>query len=175
MRFELDHTNAPIVREAIFSNDRVYRYDLIRAWDSRPQVAFVGLNPSTADETADDATIRRCVGFAQSWGFGGLHMLNLFAYRATNPSTLQAVKNPVGPDNDHYLLRIATDVGQVVICWGNHGDLRSRDVAVLMTLATNKLCSKVYNLGLTKLGQPRHPLRLAKTTNRERQWLEDLL
>ncbi|TMF61888.1 MAG: DUF1643 domain-containing protein, partial [Chloroflexi bacterium] len=70
------------VRGATFSADRRYRYRLWRRWDgARPVVAFVMLNPSTADARRDDPTIRRCIGFAKSWGFGGVEVVNLFAYR----------------------------------------------------------------------------------------------
>lgn len=81
-----------MITAATFSEDRVYRYTLIREWDEKlPTVAFIGLNPSTADENLDDPTIRRCTGFASRWGYGRLLMLNLFAYRATKPSDLWAV------------------------------------------------------------------------------------
>lgn len=71
---------------ARFSPDRVYRYDLVRDWDTRQQVvAFIGLNPSTADESEDDPTIRRCIRYARDWGYGGIVMLNAFAFRATDP------------------------------------------------------------------------------------------
>ena len=74
---------------AIFSSDRIFRYILWRTWNEQNgHLMVIGLNPSTADETQDDPTIRRCVGFARQWGYGGLYMLNLFAYRATDPSEL---------------------------------------------------------------------------------------
>lgn len=71
---------------AILSEDRKYRYVLSRIWDeSKPMVMIIGLNPSTADETKNDPTIIRCIDFAKSWGYGGVYMLNLFAFRATLP------------------------------------------------------------------------------------------
>lgn len=83
--------------EAILSVDRKYRYVLTRTWDETlPNIMFVGLNPSTADETTDDPTIRRCINFAKSWGYGGLYMVNLFAYRSTNPNNIRIVDNPIG-------------------------------------------------------------------------------
>ena len=75
--------------EAFFSPDRRYRYWLLRVWDeSLPVMAFIGLNPSTADETADDPTIRKCIKYAKAWGFGGLLMLNVYSFRATNPDDM---------------------------------------------------------------------------------------
>ena len=84
-------------KDAILSEDRKYRYVLSRIWDkSKPIVMIIGLNPSTADETEDDRTIRRCIKFADSWGYGGVYMLNLFAFRATKPTDMFVVVNPIG-------------------------------------------------------------------------------
>ena len=89
-----------------------YRYALWRHWDSdwngqgdSNSVMFIGLNPSTADATEDDPTLRRCIGFAKSWGFGGLYMLNVFAYRATDPRLMkrQKPKVAIGPRNNMHL------------------------------------------------------------------------
>lgn len=95
---------------AIFSADRLYRYTLTRRWDGRPMMAWIGLNPSTADETEDDPTIRRCTGFAKAWGYGGMVMLNLFAYRATDPKEMMCtalIRDPIGnPRNDELIQRV---------------------------------------------------------------------
>jgi hypothetical protein len=86
---------------AVFSPDETWRYELRRVWDpTRPSMAFVGLNPSTADARHDDPTVRRCINFAKRWGFGGLIMLNAFAFRAADPREMMAAADPVGPDND---------------------------------------------------------------------------
>lgn len=82
---------------------------------------FVGLNPSTADETMDDQTIRRCVGFAKQSGFAGLCITNLFASRATQPADMKAAIDPVGSHNDQALLRVAQDASVIVAAWGNGG------------------------------------------------------
>ena len=79
---------------------------------------FVGLNPSTADETNDDPTIRRCISFAQAWGYEGLCMTNLFAFRATEPSDMMKSPDPVGPENDQALINLAESAGVVVAAWG---------------------------------------------------------
>ena len=86
-----------VVRSAVISECRLYRYRLDRVWDTgEAQVLFVMLNPSTADATVDDRTICRCMEFARAWGYGGLVVGNLFAYRATNPQQLKNVDDPVG-------------------------------------------------------------------------------
>jgi hypothetical protein len=153
---------------ATFSPCRAYRYTLWRRWEPRCQwsemVAFVGLNPSTADETEDDPTIRRCIGFAKSWGFGGLVMLNLFALRATDPKVMKAHPQPIGEDNDYIMNCVARSVGGVVACWGNHGGHRNRSGNVLMILrATRK---PLWHLGLSNSNHPKHPLYLRADTER---------
>ena len=119
-----------------------------------PHALFLGLNPSTADQTSDDPTIRRCVNFTKSWGFGGLVMANLFAYRATNPKDMLDEKDPVGISNDDALKSLAENAGLIVCAWGAHGGHRDRDKEVFSILKGHKLTC----LGLTKDGHPRHPL-----------------
>ena len=92
---------------------------------------FVGLNPSTADEIKDDPTSRKCMRFAQSWGYGGIILANLFAYRATDPRELKGVSDPVGPENDHWLNRLADEAGIVIAAWGIHGGFMRRDSVVM--------------------------------------------
>ena len=141
---------------AILSECRTYRYALTRIWGAGPKrCAFIGLNPSTADETADDPTIRRCVGFAKAWGCDGLVMLNLFAFRATDPKVMLAAADPVGPENDAYLKRLVVQEGPTVAAWGVHGSHRGRSLAVLDLLEYPLFC-----LGRTKDGKPKHPLYL---------------
>jgi hypothetical protein len=85
---------------ALLSPDRLYRYTLERVWAlDRPKCAFIGLNPSTADESRLDPTLRRCVRFADSWGYGSFVMLNVFAFRTTQPLGLLLANDPVGPAN----------------------------------------------------------------------------
>lgn len=140
---------------ATFSRCRTWRYSLARHWDPELKaVAFVGLNPSTADETTDDPTIRRCTRFARDWGYGGLVMINLFAFRATDPRDMRAASDPVGPENDGYLRRCAERAGLVVAAWGAHGDHLGRAHDVI----NRGLLGEFTVLGLTKGGHPRHPL-----------------
>jgi hypothetical protein len=88
-------------RAAVLSECGRYRYVLTRTWDhDLAACAFIGLNPSTADAHEDDPTIRRCIRFARDWGHGGLIMLNLFAWRSTDPRGLLDAIFPVGPPAD---------------------------------------------------------------------------
>jgi hypothetical protein len=139
--------------DAKFSDCRQYRYALWRIWDeSKPYAMFIGLNPSTADETEDDPTIKRCINFAKEWGYGGLCMANLFAYRATDPSNMFAAQNPIGPQNDFWLENLTKEAGIIVAAWGNDGSHLGRSKAVL-ALIPNLHCLKV-----NKSGEPAHPL-----------------
>lgn len=138
-----------------------YRYSLVRDWsDGAPTktVAFVGLNPSTADATLDDPTIRRCIGFAKAWGYNQLLMVNLFAFRATEPADMKAAEDPVGPKNLHALSCIDAAADLVVVAWGAHGGFLGQDQVALGYL------DNPHHLGLTKDGHPRHPLYLKGDT-----------
>jgi len=147
-----------------------YRYLLRRTWDpERAGVLFVMLNPSTADATNDDATIRRCVGFARDWGYGGISVANMFAFRATDPRELLSARmrgiDTIGPSNDATLLLAGLDASVIVVAWGNHaGALPYRAEAVISLLRKVARAGDLYCLGLTEQGHPRHPLRLARTT-----------
>ena len=145
-----------MIPTAAFSNDRKYRYALWRWWARRPFAMFIGLNPSTADETNDDPTIRRCVGFASRWDYGGIIMTNLFAVRATDPREMMQDPEPIGPDNDTWILKLSKQAGIIIAAWGARGGHLHRDKAVC-NLLSNLKC-----LGITKDGYPRHPLYLRK-------------
>lgn len=138
---------------AEFSEDRIYRYFLRRTWEvSKPFAMFIGLNPSTADECTDDPTIRRCIGFAKSWGYGGLCMANLFAYRATRPKLMKATQNPIGDENDTWLKGLSKNAGVVVAAWGNDGQYMDRSKTV------KEMIPCLHYLKLNKSGEPAHPL-----------------
>lgn len=137
-----------------------YRYRL-RRWNDNPQrnLGIIMLNPSTADATQDDPTIRKCVGFARRHGFDGIHVVNLFAFRATDPAELKrqarAGFDVIGPENDQAILNVAMRSALMLLAWGNHGTLQGRDQAVLKLLQGYPTCS----IGeLSKTGQPKHPL-----------------
>lgn len=142
---------------AIFDATRTYRYLLWRSWSDAPRIGFVMLNPNRADATMDDPTIRRCIGFAKAWGYGGLEVVNLFAYRTKTPQILKQVAHPIGAENDRYLIDLPARVELILLAWGNWGQFMQRDRAV-MQLFSNQ--ANLYTLGFTKRGQPRHPLYL---------------
>jgi len=145
---------------AVFSPCRTWRYVLRRRWAAEPALLVIGLNPSTADETVDDPTIRRCAGFARELGCGGLTMANLFAFRATDPAAMKAAPNPVGPDNDDWLEALAAEHEIRVAAWGVHGaHLGRADDVVARGLLGELRC-----WGTTATGQPRHPLYLPAST-----------
>jgi len=149
------------VSGARFSEDRIYRYKLWRMWDpAKDSVVFVGLNPSTADENVDDPTVRRCIGYAKDWGYGSIFMLNIFAFRATDPREMKLSEDPVGAMNDSFLVEASKGSGLVVGCWGAHGGHLGRGRAVLEMMRENGI--RVHCLGLTKAGHPKHPLYLRK-------------
>jgi hypothetical protein len=148
-----------MLRAAVFSPCRSFRYSLSRVWNPKlPKVMFVGLNPSTADEQKDDPTVRRCITFAQKWSFGGLVLVNLFAYRSTDPEGLLEVDDPIGTENDTHILANARAVGRIVLIWGTKGTLLDRDQHVI-TFFPDAHC-----LGFTKDGHPKHPLYLVGNT-----------
>ncbi|HEC24975.1 MAG TPA: DUF1643 domain-containing protein, partial [bacterium] len=100
---------------ANLSECRKYRYALWRTWDElKPCAMFIGLNPSTADETEDDPTIKRCINYSKDWGYGGLCMVNLFAFRATSPSDMRASIEPIGSDNDEWIQKLSKEAGVIV-------------------------------------------------------------
>lgn len=146
-------------RLALFDPARTYRYLLEHRWGSVAPMVLVMLNPSTADATRDDPTMRRALRFARREGCGGLIVVNLFALRATDPAALTSHPDPVGSDNDQVLCAAVGRGNLVVAGWGAHGTPHGRDRAVLRLLAPVRLRC----LGLTAGGQPRHPLYLPAT------------
>ncbi|MCE5309679.1 MAG: DUF1643 domain-containing protein [Acidobacteriales bacterium] len=146
---------------ATFSPCRKYRYTLWRQWGAAPCCMFLMLNPSTADEIANDPTVERCERRARDWGYGGLMVCNIFAYRATDPRDMKAADDPIGPENDVAILDSAKRAGIVVCAWGNHGAHRNRDVDVRQMLRLERI--KLHYLKLAKTGQPCHPLYLPYT------------
>lgn len=154
---------------AVFSPDRVYRYRLSRRWGEGKPVCFVLLNPSTADETQDDPTIRRCIGYAKDWGIGALEIVNLFALRSTDPRALYRHLHPEGsPENDEHILQAAYESELVVVAWGSHGRLNGRSSVIAPAL---KRVAPTFCLTTLKDGQPGHPLYLPKSAE-PRLWPE---
>ena len=148
------------ITRAILSEDRNYRYVLSRIWDSdKAMVTIIGLNPSTADEYTDDPTITRCINFAKSWGYGGIYMLNLFAYRATKPVDMFNENEPIGLENNRYIIEYASKTDKVICAWGNHGSYMKRSQDILNQI------DNAYYLKLNKSGEPAHPLYLNSELN----------
>ena len=146
-----------LTRETLISKCQNYRYLLWREWGGRdekkPYVLFIGLNPSTADETIDDPTIRRCINFVKLWGYESLCMANLFAYRATDPKELDSADEPIGELNNKYLRDAIKEAEIIVLAWGNKGSFIDRDKDVIQLLTRKANC-----LGMTNKNQPKHPL-----------------
>lgn len=145
---------------AEYSACEAYRYALTRVWDAAgDKVAFVMLNPSTATEVQNDPTVERCERRARALGFGAFRVVNIFAYRATDPKVMRVQPDPVGPGNDAAILAAAQWADRVVCAWGSHGAHMDRGVAVEAVLRAAGL--PLFQLGLTKAGQPKHPLYIS--------------
>lgn len=162
---------------AVISECGKYRYQLTRRISAKPKIClFIMLNPSTADASEDDPTIRRCMNFARDWDCGELIVVNLFAYRATDPKELRApdTVDPVGPENLDWVTRAINRVtelyqgepaGPVVCAWGANGTYMDQDQTMLGWIEgldsdfrpVIPMCLK-----LTKAGHPGHPLYLKK-------------
>jgi hypothetical protein len=152
--------------DAEFSPCRKFRYKLWRVWDPElPYLQVIGLNPSMADETNDDPTVRRCIQYAKDWGYGGLCMTNLYAYRATDPKVMQAAYKAMtlrGLErmlNYGHLIDVAENAGLTVAAWGMNAEpsVQREFLAVAHAGAV-----KLHHLGLTQSGFPKHPLYLRK-------------
>lgn len=161
MNFQLTGSPHEIKKYADISACGRYRYALTRSWADGPFVAWVMLNPSTADAHEDDPTIRKVMGFSTAWGYAGCVVVNLFALRSTDPKALQSAVDPVGLDNVEALRRW-TDGKPIVAAWGDSGGELAQRQARRVNQALGDpamLC-----LGTTKAGSPRHPCRLAYST-----------
>lgn len=150
-------------REAVISDCGKYRYLLRRAWDhGKPRVLFVMLNPSTADATVDDATIRSCIRLARSWGYGSFEVVNLFGFRSTDPEGMGEAEDPIGPENDH-IARAAVGRCDMAICaWGAHWMAKTRTGAMVSLITSQRPVA--YCVGRTKSGAPKHPLYIKSGT-----------
>lgn len=141
-------------RSAIISPDTKYRYELSRSWDTKkPYVMFIMLNPSSADASNDDPTIRRCINFAKSWDYGGINIGNLYAYRATNPKELKKVADPWGQENIMHLISMANQSAIVICAWGHN---KGFPAFISMNLSKSRL----YYIEKSINGTPKHPLYL---------------
>lgn len=142
---------------AYFSTCRKYRYALSRFWDQKkPYVLFCMLNPSTADHEKNDPTVERCQRRAEQMGFGGMVVVNIFAYRSTDPEKLYKVKDPIGPDNMRVVISLAKEAKLVICGWGKHGSLKSHGTFMLRKLQDHGV--RTHALKINKDGSPAHPL-----------------
>jgi hypothetical protein len=166
-------------KSATLSPCRQYRYELWRDWsddaleleeregnNSAKFCMFIGLNPSTADETKDDPTIRKCIGFAKLWGYGALCMTNVFALRETDPKAMMKVESPVGENNQHHLLKNASHAGLVIAAWGKDGKHRNQDLTTAQWLSG--IGVDLYCLRRNGDGSPGHPLYIPYTAKPEK-------
>lgn len=155
-------------RGAVFSSCGKFRYLLVREWSTvYPWVTFVMLNPSTADASKDDATIRKCIAFAKHWGFGGIKVVNLFAFRATKPADLKRAGYPVGPTNVPTLAAVFAEHANIICAWGANGRGHPQAATVLgMIRGAGRRPEAIRTL---KDGVPEHPLYIPLST--PRVWL----
>lgn len=140
----------------------LYRYKLWRTWDAeKPSLVYVMLNPSTADHTQDDQTIRRCMHFARRDGYGGIIVVNLFSGRATDPDDLFAMADPIGPMGNWFLSQTVMDAarneGRVIVAWGAHPKAAKRREQVLRAIQS---VTQPYCFGINQNGSPKHPCYL---------------
>lgn len=158
----LSSTAAPggyLESSAVISPCGRYRYSLVRVWDRElPRVLFCMINPSTADAAQDDATIRKCVGFARRWNMGSIEVVNLFAWRSKDVADLRRCPGPVGPSNSTAIAEAAARAQMIVAAWGPKTIVRSRAPAVLELLTARH---DVHAIALSKDGTPCHPLMLS--------------
>lgn len=143
---------------AVFDKDRQHRFVLWRFWNNAPRVLFVGLNPSTADECASDPTLRRCLNFAETWGYGGLYLCNIFSYRATDAKLLSKVE-AIHSANIPAILMAQKLVVLTVSAWGDGIELVKNGQSIAQHI--KEIISPSMCFGLTLKGNPKHPLYLS--------------
>lgn len=151
------HRKGDAESTAVYSPCERYRYLLTRTWDATgPRALFVMLNPSTATEVQNDPTVERCERRARTLGFGSFRVVNIFAFRATDPAVMRAQADPVGPGNDSTIGESAAAASRILCAWGTHGAHLGRGAQVERLLrATGQ---PLWHLGLTQAGHPKHPL-----------------
>lgn len=138
-----------------------YRYSLYRTWnETRPKIGWVMLNPSTADAKQDDPTIRKIIKFSSGWGYGGLTVVNLYAYRSAYPNILDEVTDPVGPENDKAIIHSLENHHRIMAAWGKHTGLRAITVCEYLV----RTFARVYCLRKNNDGTPKHPLYIPRDT-----------
>jgi len=150
--------NSADITLSYFSECRRYRYRLGRIWSmfNKRFVLWVMLNPSTADEIKNDPTMNRCINFSKAWGYDGLMVGNLYAWRSTDPAALWKADDPIGCENDAHIAEMASQASMIVCAWGGKG--KSQRVAEVMQML--KAVMPVHALKINDDGSPGHPLYL---------------
>lgn len=155
-------------RDAVLSPCGRYRYRLDRRVAlSGPVYAFFGINPSKADDTVDDATVRKWIGFTTRWGGSRFVVGNVFAYRATDVRELALAADPFGLDREEHLAEIILEADILVPCWGSLNKIPPRLQFACHALAQSLFDSgkPVMTFGTTRDGDPKHPLMLGYNTS----------
>jgi hypothetical protein len=158
------------MRKAVFSQDEVYRYTLWREWGGMlaepdcPYVNFICLNPSTATDTKDDNTMRKCIKFSRAWGYDAMCVTNIFAFRSTDPAGLLTTADPIGPLNNGYIYGVAKYAGLVIAAWSQHGGFLGRSTWVRQILRGFNRPIYYLRMGEGKHPEPYHPLYLLDVT-----------
>lgn len=158
--------------KVIMTKDNKYRFDLFEHWDDKKgYVLFIGLNPSTR---FSGGLVTRCRNLAKEWGYGGIHVMNLFAFRTPSPNILFKQGNPEGhPVNAREILRVAKSAKLIVACWGNLGTFKDQDNKIIMLLSLNG--HDLYNLGLTQQGNPKHAAYVEKGVKPQLWWSKTVM
>lgn len=154
-----------MIKTAHLSPSTLYRYHLSRRWADGSALTFVMLNPSTADANEDDPTIRRIMGFARSFGYSGVHVVNLYALRVTDSNLLFRLSGDiVGDQNNNWLGAALAHNDEIVCAWG----IKAKPSTVKKFKELAAICHcKLLCLGQNKNGSPKHPLYLSATTQRQ--------
>jgi hypothetical protein len=149
-----------MIMNAVFDETGMYRYLLSREWDTTlPKVLFIMLNPSTASQETEDQTSRQCLHFAKKFGFGSLEIVNLFALISTDPTKLKDSIDPLGKENDRYIVEAAKRADKIIVAWGEKHFINRRNKKVTDYLTNQGY--DLYCLGVAKSGHPRHPSRMS--------------
>ena len=144
-------------RDAVISDCGKYRYLLRRVWDhEKPRALFVMLNPSVADSSIDDPTIRSCIRLSRGLGYGSFEVVNLFAWRATDPEDLAKAEAPIGPDQERITLGAIQRCDIPICAWGAHKMARGKGRRMVECIQSVR--PAVFCFGKTKSGEPKHPL-----------------
>ncbi|WP_426273065.1 DUF1643 domain-containing protein [Exiguobacterium sp. R-17] len=148
--------------QAVLDEKRIYRYQFSCEWgNSGKHVTFLMLNPSQGNQGQDDRTLQRCISYAKSWGYDGLHVINVFAYISTSPEIIKSVAEPVGPENDLYIRTVIKRSELVIAAWGKSltTPLAKQRIQQMLKMLGD---TPLYCLQMTTCGQyPKHPLYLS--------------